>query len=352
MVVPQRRRMAAMFILWWWLRRRRTQRQDERQRMEHARQRIELARQRMELARQRTELARRQRMELARRHDEERQAELAAAEARARQYNTSMIGLVLSRAHDESLRAASISKELRSASALAGASAGEGDQRDDGYGMPHDAGSLGQESIRADAAPDAASEVCSAWRVRSEGDRSGHAFHPIASGSMPVSTVSKKRKAPATRVHPRYRNRVRKKARRRRCHRRTVKPSNPESAWYDHIPLLYTRLCRHVTRVILLRSCGRDKLMALMVLQHHEIREQRIEMERRREEEQAELRRMEAEETAGQRRMEEELRREEEELRREEEEQRRQENRQDRMMMMMMTMMVASCRNGAGDSDG
>ena len=249
MVVPQRRRMAAMFILWWWLRRRRTQRQDERQRMEHARQRIELARQRMELARQRTELARRQRMELARRHDEERQAELAAAEARARQYNTSMIGLVLSRAHDESLRAASISKELRSASALAGASAGEGDQRDDGYGMPHDAGSLGQESIRADAAPDAASEVCSAWRVRSEGDRSGHAFHPIASGSMPVSTVSKKRKAPATRVHPRYRNRVRKKARRRRCHRRTVKPSNPESAWYDHIPLLYTRLCRHVTRV-------------------------------------------------------------------------------------------------------
>ena len=160
MVVPQRRRMAAMFILWWWLRRRRTQRQDERQRMEHARQRIELARQRMELARQRTELARRQRMELARRqrmelarrHDEERQAELAAAEARARHDNTIMTGLLLSRAHDESLRAASLLKELRSASALAGASC-EGDQRDDEHILvlyvhgiihgAHDAGSVG-----------------------------------------------------------------------------------------------------------------------------------------------------------------------------------------------------------------
>ena len=112
------------------------------------------------------------------------------------------------------------------------------------------------------------------------------------------------------------------------------------------------------TRVTLMRTCGRDKLVALMFQRSHEDRELRIATERHREEDRAEQRRQEAAEKAELRRKDEELRRSEAELRRSEAEdraeRRRKEDKQDRMMMMMM----AFCKHGtavraieAADSD-
>ena len=96
----------------WWRQRRRRRRHWRELERQYTRQRLALVRQRRELVRRRMELVRR-RKELERRHQDERGAELAASSARAREFHLILMGLVLSGAHDESLRAVGLLQELR-----------------------------------------------------------------------------------------------------------------------------------------------------------------------------------------------------------------------------------------------